>query len=114
LFPSAAGKPLTSNDVGTALYNRRDRLPIDLFKSHDLRRTAVSLMLEIGIARDTVGAIIGHGADDTGSSRVLLKHYSKTNLIALKAKALEVWDARLHAIISGAPAKNVVHLHYGK
>ena len=71
LFLSERGEPLTSNSVGTALYNRRDKLPIALVRSHDLRRTAASMMHAMGIARDTIGAIVGHGSDDGGRGSAL-------------------------------------------
>jgi integrase len=112
LFLSERGEPLTSNSVGTALYNRRDKLPIALVRSHDLRRTAASMMYAMGIARDTIGAIVGHGSDDGGrGSRTLIKHYLKTDLIERKARALEAYDAHLRAMVSGEPSSNVRQLH---
>ena len=114
LFPSEKGSPLTSNDVGTALYNRRDRLPIALFKSHDLRRTAASMMQEIEISSDTISAIIGHSdADRDRGSRTLNRHYLKSLLIKRKTRALEAWDAQLKAIMANEPTDNVVHLRQG-
>ena len=109
LFPSAVGSALTSVSVGTALLSRRDRLPIAMFRSHDLRRTMASLMYELGIAKDVIGAIVGHGGEDEKSSRVLIRHYLKSDLIERKRHALETWDAHLRNIIAGqAPADNVV------
>jgi integrase len=78
LFPDAVGGALTSVSVGTALLRRRRRLPIATFKSHDLRRTAASLMYELGIAKDVIGAIVGHGGEDEKSARVLIRHYLKS------------------------------------
>jgi integrase len=109
LFPDAVGGALTSVSVGNALLRRRHRLPIAMFKSHDLRRTAASTMYEIGIAKDVIGAIVGHGGEDEKSARVLIRHYLKSDLIARKRQALEIWDARLAAIIAGQnPVDNVV------
>ena len=108
LFPSATGDPLTSTSVGSALLKRRNRLPIAMFRSHDLRRTTASLMYENGIPRDVIGAIVGHGSEDGVVSRTLVRHYLKSDLIARKTHALEKWDARLQTIISGATADNVV------
>jgi integrase len=101
LFPSAVGNTLTAVGVGSGLLHRRDRLPVAMFKSHDLRRTTASTMYEIGIAKDVIGAIVGHGGEDEKSSRVLIRHYLKSDLIERKRRALEVWDAHLKAIISG-------------
>ena len=113
LFMSKNGTPLTASSVGAALYSRRSKSPIALFKTHDLRRTTASLMYENGIARDVIGAIVGHGSEDGAVSRTLIRHYLKSDLIARKTSALEKWDARLGSIISGVQTGNVVHLHHG-
>jgi integrase len=113
LFSSETGGVLTSAAVGTALLSRRSRLPIASFRTHDLRRTAATTMYEIGIPRDVIGAIVGHGSEGGASSRTLIRHYLNTDLITLKTHALEKWDARLRAIISGAPADNVVQFSHG-
>ena len=112
LFPSERGNVHTASTIGRTLNARRSRLPIkEIVRSHDLRRTAVSLMFELGIAKDTIGAIIGHGSDDDRGARTLLRHYKKTDQIALKTRALETYDAHLKAIILGqAPADNVVQM----
>ncbi len=66
-------------------------------------------MYELGIAKDVIGAIVGHGGEDEKSARVLIRHYLKSDLIARKRQALEIWDAHLRAIISGqVPVDNVV------
>jgi integrase len=113
LFSSETGGVLTSAAVGTALLSRRRRLPIAVFRSHDLRRTAASLMYEFGISRDTISAIVGHADEGERGSRALIRHYLKSDLIERKRRALEAWDARLHAIISGAPVDNIVQLARG-
>ena len=113
LFRSETGGVLTAAAVGNALLVRRNRLPIALFKTHDLRRTAASAMYENGIPRDVIGAIVGHGSDDDKGSRTLIRHYLKSDLIERKTHALEAWDERLRTIISGASVDNVVHLLHG-
>lgn len=111
LFRTALSKrALTATDVGQALKNRA--LPCPHFGTHDLRRTAVSAMDELGIALDTIAAVIGHqrGSRDT---RTLVRHYSRPRLDDRVAAALEAWDKRLKEIISGRtePAgDNVVKL----
>ena len=85
-------------------------MPIALFKTHDLRRTVASTMYEIGIARDTISAIVGHSdADGSRGARTLIRHYLKSDLIARKAKGLAIWEAHLGAIVAGeVPVDNVV------
>jgi integrase len=113
LFPSVTGAPLTSAAIATALYNRRAGSPIEAFGTHDLRRTVATMMEELGIAENIIAKIVGHGAEDGGRSvRTLRRNYLKSELIKRKTHALEVWDARLRDIISGASTDNVVHLHH--
>jgi integrase len=111
LFPSETGNALTSASVGSALLNRRSRLPIAMFRSHDLRRSAATGMHELGIARDVIGAIVGHSSEGGAASRTLIRHYLKSDLILRKTRALEAWDGRLRAIISGELTENVVPLY---
>ena len=100
LFLSESGAVLTSAAVGTALLSRRDRMPVAPFRTHDLRRTAASLMYENGIPRDVIGAIVGHGSEGA-ASRTLIRHYLKSDLVRSKTHALEKWDKCLRDIISG-------------
>ena len=113
LFLSELGAVLTSAAIGTALLSRRDWTPIAPFRTHDLRRTAATMMYESGVPRDVIGAIVGHGSEGRAASRTLIRHYLKSDLIKLKTHALEKWDARLYDIISGAPADNVVQFSHG-
>jgi integrase len=107
LFPTETGKPSTSSHIGQMLLHRRDRLPIAVFTSHDLRRSAATTMVELGISLDLVAAIIGHeaGGRDT---RTLVRHYVKTDLIERKRTALETWDRHLVTIIKCKLGSNIV------
>jgi integrase len=113
LFSSETGRSLTSAAVGNALLSRRCQLPIALFRTHDLRRSVATMMYENGIPRDVIGATVGHSSEGGASSRALIRHYLKSDLIKRKMHALEAWDAHLHEIISGARASNVVRLARG-
>jgi hypothetical protein len=66
-------------------------------------------MAEMGIALDLVAAIIGHesGGKDT---RILLRHYVRTDLLERKTHALKAWDEWLREIVSGQEAAKVVRL----
>ena len=114
LFPSATGAPLTASSIGVALNSRRSRLPIAAFTSHDLRRTVASTMDSIGVSRDVIGALVGHGSGDDKSSRTLFRHYLKNDLIERKTSALEVWNAWLKAVLANEPQDNVVQFHGGQ
>lgn len=103
-------RALTATDIGAALVKRRERLPVAHFTSHDLRRTAVSQMDELGIALDTIAAVVGHQRG-TRETRTLIRHYSRPVLDDRIAAALTAWDARLTEIIKGTEQPdNVIRL----
>lgn len=96
LFRTANGeRALRSDDVGLAL-NHRER-PIPHFTTHDLRRTFVSGLDELGVPLETIAATIGHqrGGKDT---RTLVKHYSRPNLDSRIEAAMTAWDNHLDKI----------------
>lgn len=66
-------------------------------------------MVEMGIALDVVAAVIGHTAGDK-DTHILRRHYVHTDLLELKADALQRWDQRLKAIVTGEEAAKVVRL----
>ncbi|WP_394890139.1 tyrosine-type recombinase/integrase [Mesorhizobium sp. AaZ16] len=109
LFRTLDGKrSLRADDIGLAL-NHRAR-PIAHFTTHDLRRTVVSAMDEMGIALDTIAAVIGHQRG-TGDTRTLIRHYSRPNLDHRVEAALTAWQVHLQAVIDGREkAGNVVRL----
>jgi integrase len=103
-------RALASDDIGSALGNRT--LPCAHFTSHDLRRTMVSEMDEMGISLDTIAAAIGHQRG-TKQTRTLIKHYSRAILDERVEAALMAWDRRLRDILGiGADevADNVLRL----
>ena len=59
LFTAETGTVLTAAHIGHYLLVRRDKLPIDKFTTHDLRRTVATMLAEMGIALDLVAAIVG-------------------------------------------------------
>ena len=109
LFLLEKGVVVTSAHIGHYLLTRRTTLPIAIFTSHDLRRTFATMLAEMGIALDLVAAIVGHesGGKDT---RTLVRHYVRTDMLERKAHALQVWDQRLRAIVTGEEAAKVVRL----
>ena len=100
---------MTSAHMGHYLLSRASRLPIAKFTTHDLRRTFATMLAEMGVALDLVAAIVGHesGGKET---RVLVRHYVRSDLIERKADALKTWDERLKAIVSGEEAVKIVRL----
>jgi hypothetical protein len=67
------------------------------------------MLAEMGIALDLVAAIVCHesGGKET---RTLVRHYVHSDMLESKAHALQVWDQRLRAIVTGKEAAKVVRL----
>lgn len=109
LFRAATSdRALKATDLGHALKHRK--LPCPHFTTHDLRRTVVSGMDEMGISLDTIAAVIGHrrGTKDT---QTLVRHYSRPQLDSRVEAALKAWDDQLTNIVFGRVAsENVVPL----
>jgi integrase len=101
------GVVMTSAHIRHYLLTRRTKLPIATFTSHDLRRTFVTMLAEMGVALDLVAAIVGHeaGAKET---RVLVRHYVRSDMLERKAHALRAWDERLNGIVMGEGTSKVV------
>lgn len=103
LFKSETGTKLTAAHVGHYLLARRRKLPVDPFTTHDLRRTVATMLVETGVSLEWVSAVIGH--DGGGKeARTLLRHYVRTNQLAMKQNVLSRWDERLRVIL-GQPVE---------
>ena len=106
LFPNQSGEPHTSGSVGNQLRERAARLPIDKFNTHDLRRSAATMMTKLGLSLELVATIVGHTAGGAATS-TLVRHYVHDEFIDRKAAGLAQWDRRLRAILAGEVGKVV-------
>ena len=109
LFTTETGTVLTAAHIGHYLLVRRDKLPIDKFTTHDLRRTVATMLVEMEVALDLVAAVVGHQAGGK-ETRTLVRHYVRTDLIERKVHVLRSWDERLQGIVAGREASKVVRL----
>src|SRR5579885_773028 len=109
LFKAETGTILTAAHIGHYLLARRDKLPIDKFTTHDLRRTVATMLTEMGIGLDLIAAVIGHEAGGK-ETRTLVRHYVRTDLIERKVHVLRAWDERLQDIVAGRETSKVVRL----
>jgi integrase len=108
LFVAGTGSILTAAHVGHYLLART--LPTSKFTTHDLRRTVVTQLIEMGTQPELVAAVIGHEAG-TRETRTLIRHYVRTDLLDRKKLVLEAWDRRLSEIVEGkGPSGNVTYL----
>ena len=106
LFENEAGNPLYSGLIGQQLLQRLDRLPIDKFNTHDLRRTAATMMTKFGLPLELVATIVGHTAGGA-QTQTLVRHYVHDEFVDRKALGLTQWDQRLRSIVAGEGGKIV-------
>jgi integrase len=109
LFPNQSGEPQTSGSVGNQLRERAARLPIDKFNTHDLRRSAATMMVKAGLSLELVATIVGHTAGGAQTS-TLVRHYVHDEFRDRKALGLGQWDRRLRAILAGESPKVVLRV----
>lgn len=103
IFPSEAGGHLRC--LQKTHQRLRDASGLPDFRIHDLRRTAASLMSEMGISRLTISKILNH--KESGVTKI----YDRYSYSAEIQHALEAWDARLKEILAGSDQPgNVVAL----
>ena len=72
---------------------------------HDLRRTAVTGMAEIGIAPHIVEAVVNHVSGHKGGVAGV---YNKAKYSTEKQIALQRWADHVERLVSGQPAVSVV------
>ncbi len=79
--------------------DKKDRIGVEHFTVHDLRRTATTGMASIGIPRLNISRVLNH--DDESMTGI----YDKYSYLAEKKDALEKWGRKLESIIKGKPAR---------
>lgn len=84
------GKPLYGKDGKPATENR---LEVDQFTPHDLRRTVATFMAEMGEMDEVIDAILNH------SKQGVIKVYNQYRYDKEKQAALESWEQKLHIIL---------------
>ena len=105
LFPSSrTGRSIDPPAVTRALRwvldeKYKDRIKVEYFTVHDLRRTAATGMAEIGISRFNIQRVLNHEEGDTADRYIKYQYFPE------KKDALHRWGRKLEAIISGETAK---------
>lgn len=105
--------PITDKE-GNPLYGKDDKsvtenkLGIDHFTPHDLRRTAATFMAEMGMMDEVIDAILNH------VKQGVIKVYNQYRYDKEKQAALEAWERKLKNIISGKKADNVMSISTAK
>jgi integrase len=82
-----------------------NQFKLDHWTPHDLRRSALTKMAELGVPPIVLGHIANHRT--TTKAGVTLGVYVQHQYEREKREALELWASRLQAIVSGSAAKVV-------
>jgi integrase len=112
VFPAANGA-LSGHAVARTILRANEtseerphgRFGIGPWSAHDLRRSAVSKMAELGVAPIVLGHVINHRS--VTKAGVTLSVYSTYDYSPERRAALDLWADRLAAIIAGKPAEVV-------
>ena len=75
---------------------------LEPWSAHDLRRTVITHLAELGVAPIVAGHVANHRS--TTKAGVTLAVYSQHTYEPEKRQALDLWADRLQAIISGMGA----------
>jgi len=86
------GKPLFTADGKPATENR---LVVDHFTPHDLRRTAATFMAKNGEMDEVIDAVLNH------AKQGVIKVYNQYRYDKEKQAALEAWENKLKIILAG-------------
>ena len=106
LFPSKKiGQHINPSGVTKALRkvmdeDSADRIDVEYFTAHDLRRSVTTGMTSIGVGLFIVGKVLNHAEQG-----VTGKVYDKYDYLKEKKDALDRWGRKLEAIITGKKAK---------
>jgi integrase len=93
----------SSEAVAQALLYKIDRLPVQGWTAHDLRRTVCTHLAKMGIPPLDIRAVVNHRQVTKGG--VTLGVYVQYDYAKEKREALDMWANRLAAIVSGGAAK---------
>jgi integrase len=93
----------SSEAVAQALLYKIDRLPVQDWTAHDLRRTVCTHLAEMGVPPLHIGAVVNHRQVTKGG--VTLGVYVQYDYAKEKREALELWAERLRAIVAGTATK---------
>jgi integrase len=89
--------------VAQTINRWRERLPVDGWTAHDLRRTACTHMAMLGVSPLIIGNVVNHRG--TTRSSITLSTYVRYSFDKERRDALSLWADRLSAIVSGHAAK---------
>lgn len=87
------GKPVTENKIG-----------VEKFTPHDLRRTAATFMSKIGFMDEIIDAVLNH------TKQGIIRTYNVNRYDKEIQQALEAWERKLNSIIAGKEGGRVISI----
>lgn len=110
IFPCphrAKDKPIERHALSKALKRNespdsKTTLGVATWTPHDLRRTAATMMSELGFMDEIIDAILNH------AKQGIIATYNRNKYDAEKQQALEAWERRLIGIITGTDSAKVI------
>jgi integrase len=107
VFPNAAGTgPLDPHVISTALRRAQGRFGMAHWTAHDLRRTAATGLAALGTAPIVIGHILNHRT--TTKAGTTFATYVHHTYEREKREALNLWAARIEALVSDDQAAAVL------
>jgi integrase len=103
---SRAKRRLDAAMLAAARERARDA-SIAPWRLHDLRRTAVTGMAELGVRTDVIELCVNHVSGSRGG---IAGVYNHSELLPERKAALERWSAHIAGLVSGG-TNNIVALH---
>jgi integrase len=80
---------------------------VEPWRLHDLRRTAATRMADLGTPPHVVEAVLNHVS---GSKAGIAGIYNRGLYLPERRQALDLWGARVAALVAGEAGSNVVTL----
>jgi integrase len=109
LFPNEdSDGSLPAHAVAKTITKAQERFGLLHWTAHDLRRTVVTRMAELGIAPIVLWHVINHRS--VTKAGVTLSVYSQHSYEREKREALELWADRLEAIVSSPNSASILPL----
>jgi integrase len=89
--------------IGHMLGYRMDKLPVNGWRAHDLRRTVCTHLAKMSFPPLIIGAVVNHRSQT--KQGITLGTYVQYDYAKEKREALDAWAERLQGIITGKTAK---------
>jgi integrase len=93
--------------LAIARKGRGTNVTIPPWRLHDLRRTAVTGMVELGVPPHVVEQVVNHVS---GTRASVAGVYNRSQILPERKAALERWAAHIESIVSGKPVQNILRL----